>query len=120
MSNDPVIEKAAALDAHLNQSIEALKSSDALKSPSFVKPEKPEEKPMSITGLQEGAFQAKLAEMRKKIAETQLNSLSHMDSVVSAGTAKIEEAAKKAAAKAQKEIDDALQEFATMTNGGPA
>jgi hypothetical protein len=75
---------------------------------------------MSITGLQSGAFQEKLAEMRQKIANAQAQGLSKIDGVVTAGTAKLDEAAQGAAAKAQKEIDDALQEFATMTNGGPA
>jgi hypothetical protein len=86
-------------------------------------PERPsiaptEKSRMSITGLQGGAFQAKLAEMRQRIADSQKNSLAHIDGVVAAGSAKLEEAAKNAAAKAQSEIDDALQEFATFTNGG--
>ena len=75
---------------------------------------------MSITGLQQGAFQSKLAEMRAKVASVQTAGLAEIDGVVTAGVAKLEEAAKGAATKAQSEIDNALQEFATMTNGGPA
>lgn len=75
---------------------------------------------MSITGLQEGAFQSKLADMRKKIADTQRQGLDKIDGVVTAGIAKLDDAANGAAAKAQGEIDTALQEFATVSNGGPA
>ncbi len=75
---------------------------------------------MSITGLQSGAFQAKLAEMRQKIADKQTQALAKIDGTVSDGLAKLEAAADGAATKAQKEIDDALQEFAEHTNGGPA
>lgn len=108
-----MLDKSEQLDQHLTESIEQL--SPKLESPFVTK-----EKTMSITGLQGGAFQAKLAEMRLRIADSQKNSLAHIDGVVAAGSAKLEEAARDAAAKAQAEIDDALQEFATFTNGGPA
>lgn len=75
---------------------------------------------MSITGIQQGAFQSKLAEMRQKMADKQAAALAKIDSTVNDGMAKLEEAASSATAKAQREIDDALQEFSTFTNGGPA
>ncbi len=74
---------------------------------------------MSITGLQSGAFQSKLAEMRQKIAEKQAQALAKIDGTVTDGLARIEAAAAGATAKATKEIEDALQEFAEHTNGGP-
>lgn len=75
---------------------------------------------MSITGLQSGAFQAKLAEMRQKIANSQAQGLAKIDAAVTAGAAELDAAADNAAAKANKEIADALQEFGLTTNGGPA
>jgi hypothetical protein len=75
---------------------------------------------MSITGLQSGAFQAKLAEMRQKIANSQAQGLAKIDAAVTAGAAELDAAAENAAKKAQNEIADALQEFSLTTNGGPA
>lgn len=89
----------------------------ALQNP-FVRTENT--KIMSITGLQQGAFQAKLAEMRQKVADSQANGLTKIDRVVTAGIAELDAAAEGAAAKANKEIADALQEFGLTTNGGPA
>lgn len=74
---------------------------------------------MSITGIQSGAFQSKLAEMRQKMGDKQASALAKIDNTVTAGMAQLDAAADNAATKAQKEIDDALQEFATFTNGGP-
>jgi hypothetical protein len=108
-----VLEKSEQLDQHLADSIAELKTNPPANQ--FIETGKP----MSITGLQEGAFQGKLAEMRKRIAATQEKALANIDGVVSAGEAKLEEAAKAAAAKAQSEIDNALQEFGLTTNGGP-
>lgn len=79
---------------------------------------KPVEKPsMSITGLQSGAFQAKLAEMRKKMSDIQTAGLAEIDAAVTQGAAELDAAAKSAAAKAKSEVADALQEFAKFTNG---
>ena len=74
---------------------------------------------MSVTGLQSGAFQSKLAEMRKRIANSQTAGLAKIDAVMSDGEKKLEAAAEGVAKQAQSEVDNALQEFATMTNGGP-
>lgn len=82
---------------------------------------KQEAKPtMSITGLQSGAFQAKLAEMKQRMVEKQNSALSRVDAATVAGHAKIDEAISGVEAKISKEIEDSLQEFAQFTNGGPA
>lgn len=78
-----------------------------------------ETKGMSITGLQSGAFQAKLAELRKRVAGAQDQALTKIDGAVVSGEAKINEAASGVVAKVDREVADALQEFATFTNGGP-
>jgi hypothetical protein len=74
---------------------------------------------MSVTGLQSGTFQAKLAEMRKRIADSQNAGIAKIDAVVSDGEKKLQEAADGVAKQAQSEVDTALQEFAQTTNGGP-
>ncbi|MDB5607804.1 MAG: hypothetical protein JWP25_4704 [Bradyrhizobium sp.] len=78
-----------------------------------------ETQPMSITGLQSGAFQAKLAEMRQKMADSQNQALAKIDGAVTDGAAKVDAAVEGVKAKVNKEVEDALQEFATVTNGGP-
>lgn len=75
---------------------------------------------MSVTGLQQGAFEAKLAEMRQKIADKQSQAINKIDGAVTAGLSKMDAAADGVVAKAEKEIESALQEFAPFTNGGPA
>lgn len=87
----------------------------ALQNP-FIKTENTS---MSITGLQSGAFQAKLAEMQR-IVDSQNKGLAKIDAAVAAGEKELDAAADGAAAKAQKEIADALQEFGLTTNGGPS
>ena len=73
----------------------------------------------NITGLQSGAFQDALAQMRQKLADRQKQAVGKILNAVETGAAKMDEAADQAAAKVDKEISAALQEFATHTNGGP-
>lgn len=88
----------------------------------FDQPDQPktEQKSMSITGIQAGAFQAKLAEMRQKIADKQTEALTKIDGAVTSGAAKMNAAVDDVITKADKEVDAALHEFAQFTNGGPA
>ncbi len=74
----------------------------------------------NITGLVGGAFQAKLAEMRVKIADRQKVALARIDGAVVSGASRIEAAADDVAQKVDKEISAALQEFSQFSNGGPA
>lgn len=99
-------EIAAAIQANINKINDLSKPTAA--------------KPMSITGLQSGAFQAKLAEMKKRFADKQNEGLARVDTAVEAGNAKIDQAVAGVEAKMNKEIEDSLQEFAQFTNGGPA
>ena len=75
---------------------------------------------MSITGIQSGVFEAKLADMRKKLADRINQGLTKIDGAAEAGAVKMEAAVDGVVAKLDAEIEDKLQEFATMTNGGPA
>lgn len=75
---------------------------------------------MSITGIQSGAFEAKLEAMRKKLSDRLNHGLTKIDGAAEAGAAKMDAAVDNIVAKVDAEIDDKLQEFAQMTNGGPA
>jgi hypothetical protein len=79
-----------------------------------------EPKSMSVTGIQSGAFEAKLAEMRKKLADRMTQGLHKMDVAAESGAAKMDAAVDGVVAKVDKEIEDKLHEFASLTNGGPA
>lgn len=74
---------------------------------------------MSVTGIQSGAFESKLADMRKKLADRMTQGLAKIDMAAETGAAKMDAAVEGIVAKVDKEIEDKLQEFATMTNGGP-
>ena len=73
----------------------------------------------NVTGLQFGAFQDALAQIRKRIGDKQQQAVNKIVGAVAAGEAKIEAAAHEVSTKIDKEISAALQEFAQSTNGGP-
>lgn len=75
---------------------------------------------MSVTGLQSGAFQAALDNMKKSMADKQAAALAKIDGAVTSAGAQMDEAVAGVTAKVDKEIAAALQEFALTTNGGPA
>lgn len=75
---------------------------------------------MSITGIQSGAFEAKLEAMRKKLSDRLNQGLTKIDGAAEAGAAKMDAAVDNIVAKVDAEIEDKLQEFATLSNGGPA
>ena len=82
---------------------------------------KPIEKPsMSITGLQSGAFKAMLADMRKEIADAQNQGVADVKATVVEARTEITTAVAGVKEKVRAEVADALQEFSTFTNGGPA
>lgn len=78
-----------------------------------------DEKPRmsNVTGIQAGAFQAKLTEMRQKIANKQTEALTKIDGAVNSGAAKMNAAVDDVITKADREVDAALHEFAQFTNG---
>ena len=73
----------------------------------------------NVTGLQFGAFQDALAQIRKRIGDKQQQAVNKIVGAVAAGEAKIEAAAHEVSTKIDKEISAALQEFSQTTNGGP-
>lgn len=73
---------------------------------------------MSITGLQPGSIKEKLDQMKQMRSERRSAAMAKLD----AANAKydgIDSQIEQLAAQIDKEADDALQEFATFTNGGP-
>jgi hypothetical protein len=80
---------------------------------------KSETSAMSITGYAPGAIQAKLDALKQKAAERRSQSMAKLDGA-DAKLASVDTAIEAYAAQLEKEADDALQEFAVHTNGGPA
>lgn len=74
---------------------------------------------MSITGLQQGSIQAKLAEIKHKAQARQAAGIAKIEAKHSEGLAKVDAAMDDVARKIDKEVDATLQEFAEFTNGGP-
>lgn len=75
---------------------------------------------MSITGLQSGLIQAKLAEIKEKAMQRLTDGVAKIEAAHTGGLAKVDAATDGVIQKINKEVDDTLQEFAQFTNGGPA
>lgn len=103
-----MLEKAQELDQHLAESIAVLES-----------PFVTTEKPMSVTGLQQGSIQSKLAEIKQRAQQRLADGVAKIDAAHEQGLAKVEAEMDKVVQKINKEIDDQLHEFAQSTNGGP-
>jgi hypothetical protein len=74
---------------------------------------------MSITGLQEGAFANKIAELKAKIADAQTAGLAKIDAGGAAALVKVDATVASVTARIDTEIAAALAEL-TIGNGGPA
>lgn len=82
-------------------------------------PLKPSKAPrMSITGYQPGSIKAKLDEIKAKAASRREGAWSKV-AAADAKAAGVDAQLERVAAQIEKEADDALQEFATFTNGDP-
>lgn len=78
--------------------------------------EQPSEKPkMSITGLQAGAVKAAIQAAKDRQAQSLTKLAGAASKVVS-----VSDAMDQVSTTMEKEADDALQELAQFTNGGPA
>ena len=75
---------------------------------------------MGITGLQSGAFQGALTQLKQRMVDKQNSAVASITAGITAGEAKIDAAVKGVTDKIDAEVSDALQEFATFTNGAPA
>lgn len=76
-------------------------------------------KPMSFTGFKPGSIRAAL-DAAKKQAEADLTEAMGTLAEAQAKAAEVPAAIKNVASQIKKEAADALQEFATFTNGAPA
>lgn len=75
--------------------------------------------PMTITGFQPGAIKAAIDAAKQK-SQSQLADAMAKLSAAQEKAASVPAAIAQVAASMEKEADDALQELATFTNGGPA
>jgi hypothetical protein len=74
---------------------------------------------MSITGYQPGSIKARLEDLKARSASRRAGAWDKV-AAADAKAAGVDAQIEQVAAQIEKEADDALQEFATFTNGGPA
>jgi hypothetical protein len=74
---------------------------------------------MTVTGLQPGSIRNKLEELKQSRANRRAEALARLDSA-NAKHDQVDQQLETIASQIEKEADDALQEFAAFTNGGPA
>jgi hypothetical protein len=74
---------------------------------------------MSITGFEPGSIKAKLEALKQKAKDLREASLAKLDEAGTKHEA-VNAELDRIAAQVSKEADDALQEFAQFSNGGPA
>lgn len=80
----------------------------------------PEIKRMStITGLDGGLIQAALERAKQRLTAKTTEGVAKIEGATTAGEAKIDGVASNLAAKIEKEIEDQVSQFVTVTNGGP-
>lgn len=82
-------------------------------------PERPQVKPMSITGLKSGAFKAMLEDMKAEIGSLQSQGVADVKAATVEAATEIKATVNNVKAKLRSEVADALQEFSEYTNGGP-
>ena len=79
---------------------------------------KPKARPMTITGYEPGAISAKLAAIKQRAQMRRSDAFGKLEAA-DAKAATVDAELEKVAAAIEKEADDAMQEFAPHTNGGP-
>lgn len=87
--------------------------------PALIEQPKKIERTMSFTGFQPGAIRAALDAAKQK-SQGKLNAAMAKLAEAQTKAEAVPEAIHQVAAKMEKEADDALQELAQFTNGGPA
>lgn len=76
-------------------------------------------KKMSVIGLQTNVIQAAIEKAKARLVAKTNEGVSKIDTVTAAGEAKIDGVTSNLAAQIDKEIEDQVSAFVTMTNGGP-
>lgn len=80
------------------------------------------EKPMSgssVTGLGGGIIEAAVAKAKERLVAKVNEGVAKVESATAAGESKIDGVTSNLAAKIEKEIEDQVGAFVTLTNGGP-
>lgn len=78
-----------------------------------------ERKSMSITGLDSGVISAAIEKAKQRLAGKIGDGLVKIEGATAAGESKIDGVTSNLAAKIEKEIEEHVSSFVTMTNGGP-
>jgi len=73
----------------------------------------------NVTGLDGGVLQAALEKAKQRLAAKVMEGATRIGNATSAGEAKVEGVVSNLEVKIEKEIEDQVAPFVTMTNGGP-
>lgn len=73
----------------------------------------------NVTGLDGGILQAALEKAKQRLAAKVMDGANRIANATSAGEAKVEGVVANLEVKIEKEIEDQVAPFVTMTNGGP-
>jgi hypothetical protein len=74
----------------------------------------------NITGLDGGILQAALEKAKQRLVAKVTDGANRIAGAATAGEAKVEGVVSNLEVKIEKEIEDQVAPFVTMTNGGPA
>ena len=74
---------------------------------------------MSVLGMPGGQIQAAIEKAKQRLVAKHAEGLAKIDGAALAAEAKIDGVTSNLAAKIEKEIEDQVSEFVTLTNGGP-
>lgn len=78
-----------------------------------------ERKPMSVLGMPGGQIEAAIEKAKQRLVAKHAEGLAKIEGATSSAEAKIEGVTANLAAKIEKEIEDQVSGFVTLTNGGP-
>jgi hypothetical protein len=130
LNSDPMLNKALEtskeLNQHLSKSIQMLRAQEALEEPtplpavSFIDKPKEKLKMGSVLGLNGNLIESAIERAKQRLVAKTTEGVTRIETVTTAGEAKIDGVVTNLAVKIEKEIEDQVSQFVGITNGGPA
>lgn len=123
-NHDPLLEKALdssqELNQHLSKSIQMLRAQEPTPLPPLSFEPKEKLKMSSVLGLNGNLIESAIARAKQRLVAKTTEGVNKIETVTTAGEAKIDGVVNNLAVKIEKEIEDQVSQFVTITNGGPA
>jgi hypothetical protein len=123
---DEALEKSKELNQHLSKSLQMLRAQEALEEPtplpavSFIDKPKEKLKMGSVLGLNGNLIESAIERAKQRLVAKTTEGVTRIETVTTAGEAKIDGVVTNLAVKIEKEIEDQVSQFVGITNGGPA